>query len=413
MKYLANLIVVLTICTTAFVSPSKADPSPVTSAAQDLDKLPLLAPEHGYFVESPLPFRIQGVFFGLTQISGDGEVLLGWVGDGFETWSARAGIRPVAAFPKGYGPDLKSLNRDGSVATGIFVQNLQGSIRITDYGLFRWPLSGHPELLSPHFLPPDSDDGLVGEVDISSDGNKIWFFCKNASATGQCPIAAASPKVWVAEIWSREKGFTLANADLPSRFNYATPLGNGTTSLAGVIGTDDFGLVGADGRFTALAGFPMDFDPQSDKFITNRPVTVIALERSTGSPRWWLWNAQGAPLPMPMAPVPCPHFPVRIGEIDDSGAIFASAFCPALAGESEDIGLRISSTGMQTLGDWLRSRGVPNDLPASAGVMLVSDDGRTVYGQTASPPAIGGTASAASPRLGCPNTVCQFLAHVP
>lgn len=307
---------------------------------------------------------------------------------------------------------MKSLNRNGTVAAGIFAP--YPIVKINDYGLFRWPLAGQPELLSPHLNPA----GLQGPVEISSDGNKIWFFCNSTYGTGYCPVTVPKPKPWVAEIWSQNRGFTLANADLSGRFNYVTPLGNGDTSIAGVIGTSDFGLVGPNGQFTPLSGFPSDLDPKNYVFIANSAVTLIALVRSAASnifPKRMLWNALGVSLLVPKAPAPCPHFPVNISAIDDSGAIFASAFCPALAGESvdSDIDLRISSTGPQTLGDWLRSRGVANDLPASASVTLVSDNGRTVYGQTADLFGIGGAATTTSPHANCHDTVCQFLANVP
>ncbi len=229
--------------------------------------LPVNSPERGYFVESSLPFSIHAVQFEPEQISGDGEVLLGCcctdpaatsrTGDRLETWNARAAFRPSTAFPTGYSPLVKSLNRNGTVAAGIFAP--YPIVKINDYGLFRWPLAGQPELLSPHLNPA----GLQGPVEISSDGNKIWFFCNSTYGTGYCPVTVPKPKPWVAEIWSQNRGFTLANADLSGRFNYVTPLGNGDTSIAGVIGTSDFGLVGPNGQFTPLSGFPSDLDPKN------------------------------------------------------------------------------------------------------------------------------------------------------
>lgn len=111
--------------------------------------------QQGYFIETPWPFRIQGVRFSPSLISGNGEVLLGSIRDGMVTWSAKAGFQPVAAFPPGYDLVVRNLSRDGSVATGVFIQNPPGSFRVTDFGIFRWPLDHRAELLSPHFLQSD------------------------------------------------------------------------------------------------------------------------------------------------------------------------------------------------------------------------------------------------------------------
>lgn len=378
--------------------------------------------QQGYFIETPWPFRIQGVRFSPSLISGNGEVLLGSIRDGMVTWSAKAGFQPVAAFPPGYDLVVRNLSRDGSVATGVFIQNPPGSFRVTDFGIFRWPLDHRAELLSPHFLQSDSGEGmhLDGQIKISGDGNKVWLFCNNDIGTKYCPITSAKPEHWVAEVWSRQTGFTLANTGLPSRFTYVTPLGDGTVSLAGVLGTSDFGLIRAGGKFTPLAGFPADFDPQNDSLITNSAVTVIYLRHVSPSNDWfgntrheWLWNAQGKSLPMPIAPSPCPNLPIQINAIDDQGVIFADAICSGPTGYSPTIGLRISSAGTQTLGDWLRSRGVANDLPASAEAGPISADGRTIFGQTAPMIAVGARATASSAHTGCQDTACLFLAHVP
>lgn len=429
MRYLTKFFFVLTMYTAASASQALAASVSIPCSAPEpshgLSSIPVADHERGYFFESLLPFSIQGVQFYPEQISGNGEALLGCccVGsvaadpteDRLETWSHGAVFGPTAATPAGYSLNVKSLNRDGTIAAGIFTPYPTG--QANNYGLFRWPLNGQSELLSPYLLPPAAGAGLLGPVEISSDGDKIWFFCDNTYKTGYCPVTSAQPEAWVAEIWTRERSFTLANADLPNRFTYVTPLGNGTTLLAGVLGTSDFGLVGADRRFRPLVGFPTDFDPKNDMFITNRAATIIALERSPAfsAPLEGLWSAQGVALPVPVAPAPCPQFHVRIGAIDDSGSIFATAFCPALAGESVggDIGLRISSAGPQTLGDWLRSHGVINDLPASAFATLVSDNGRTVYGQTADLIAIGGATAAGNKFTNCHDAVCQFVAHVP
>lgn len=120
--------------------------------------------------------------------------------------------------------------------------------------------------------------------------------------------------------------------------------------------------------------------------IVNRNASVIAYASSKVIERR---NSQGRLLPLLRLIAGCVGFTATA--IDDNGAVFGSAYCPSYGAKYvEGIGLRIASSGAQTIGDWLRSAGLPNNLSLNTQKGLVSYDGKTVIGSTNTEPATGG-----------------------
>jgi hypothetical protein len=186
---------------------------------------------------------------------------------------------------------------------------------------------------------------------------------------------------------SEPGGYENLGTKFNGRFDYIMMSGDFKTYIVGMLNSTRFGRLDLSGNYIPFKNFPADFDPATDKLVTNRTATLVA-EESQNDSRPLVWDTRGRLLP-PLKLLPgCIGF--TITNIDDSGAIFGSSFCPALTAPSaESVGLRITAKTTQTIGQWLNNAGVRNNLIPNTQVEMVSDNGKTVYGETKIEPVTG------------------------
>lgn len=310
-------------------------------------------------------------------MSGNGRVILGVTHMGLSFWTDFGGISAISNEPSGLHVFPKSLSYNGHELAGIFTK---GQVHLTDYGLFRWSYQNGFEVLKPS-LTPTPIINIEGPINVSNDGDRIAFFCSyGLKAKASC--ASSSPDdmaPWIQIIWTKGKGMVVTRNDLDNRFDYAELSGDFNSYLVGNLKIHKFGRIDDEGRYASLQNFPSNFDPSSDRLIMNRNASLIA-EQSSSGPMPLLWRRDGKMIDEIKMLPGCEGFFVT--DIDDSGGVFGLSFCPALsAPDDEPITLRWSSSGMQTIGNWLSSNGVPNNLGPNVVVKLVSDNGKTVYGE--------------------------------
>jgi hypothetical protein len=379
-------------------------------------------PNQTYFYEHDGTLSFDGAIFHPELISGDGRVLYGETGSGWTEWTKADGLRQVVTWPPHPELDPKAVNYDGTSISGIFVNGRDG-IKIDDYGLFRWTASGGVELLKPHFLVGGLTNGLDGTTfRVSDDGKEFWFYCDQANGrSAECPFSpVASPNPEIPKLWRQGQGFEPLEAKFAG-YDAIVPSRDGTHFFAVRHGNHRPGWLDQPGHFTQLQGIPADFNFDGS-IVMNAAGTFVAMHVQPGADgmpvgRTAVWDRQGRLLPPMKQLAGCPRSSYNVIDIDDSGVIFAKAFCLSISGNSTFTGLRITAQRAQTIGEWLRSEGIPNDLGPGALPELISDNGKTIYGITSNEPV-----SEDGPRSGdvrrsdginCTRTPCVFLAHVP
>jgi hypothetical protein len=178
--------------------------------------------------------------------------------------------------------------------------------------------------------------------------------------------------------WSPNNGFQSLDFLLHTKFDYIKAAGNLEVYVVGVLGTSNFGLLSKGGKFVLFQKFPSDFDPRTDHILLSRAAQVVAIYNPDKS-EMFVWNRAGKLMPPLKTPPGCIGF--SVSNIDSQGTFFGTSDCPNLSVTGQ-VGLRVTSTQAQTIHEWLESEGVLNNLGPNAFVDSVSENGKTVLGET-------------------------------
>jgi hypothetical protein len=288
-------------------------------------------------------------------------------------------------------------------------------------GIFRWSEKQGLQILSSG---PSPNTGSLSPLEISNDGQSIVFDCPNGnSPIPTCQGTASFPVDWpsIARIWTPTKGFQILGANVAQKFDYITTVGDFRSYIIGRTGVGKnlatMGRLDSTGRYTPFKNIPFGFDPKVGAVLSNNADFAAAPYEGFGHDSLLLWDKEGRLISPLKFPGECGPF-IFPTAIDDSGAFFGADFaCPYPMGVP---GLRITSAGPETIGEWLRKAGLPNQLPPDTIVWSVSDDGKTIYGEV-HPPHVAVSGLNPLPRIifvDDPSEIDEtqsynFVAHVP
>jgi hypothetical protein len=344
--------------------------------------------DSAYFVK----FSYNPAFLPLL-VSGDGQVIIGEGprGTSLAAWTKTGGVKIIAPAPPGYTLLPKAVDEDGNVIVGVMQP--RNAMPMTDRGaMFRWSARSGLQLLTAN--TPGMDG--VWQMDVSNDGQSVEFFCPDQSAIPTCPGSGSAPANWpaTAREWTQGKGIQILGDNIAQHFDFIMTTGDFDSYVISVTGpvvtnwsnqtqTAPFslGIVDRTGRYIPFKNVPKlvvnfggangttikPMDRMADVTM-NRAMTLIAVGG--------VWDNLGAKVHLPKTSSKCNGFsPMKITNTEE---FFGAASCPPMSGFPE---LHLSAAGSQTIGDWLRQHGVPNDLgDSNTAVISISDDGKTILG---------------------------------
>jgi hypothetical protein len=357
-------------------------------------------------------------------LSGDGETLL--INGG--VWTKSRGYLALSGVPEGYGISPKTVSYHGTAVAGQFTKYVPYR-GLVDYGIFRWTASTGVQFLEPHLLfgarGSASSAGVEPPMRISDDGTKISFFCDDIGTFGEFDCDSGpvpDPSDSAEKIWT-SSGIEDTGRLFRNKYSYVRVADDFEHFVVGTSSPSALGVMDKNGNYTGFQNFEGSLDRWVDRnydngIVMNGTASIVAEWRTNALPVNVIWDARGTPRSTLKLPKACLGY--RIVAIDDNGAVFVNAYCPTMQEPfASSVGFRVTTHGAQTIRGWLSGNGLSNSLPLGITIQLVSDNGKTLYGQIPGPPGIstgGLTAEIRPASFWVPSGLqpgAAFVAHVP
>jgi len=337
-------------------------------------------------------------------LSGDGRVLVGNSGTiGPWKWTKEAGIKSIDGLPSGYSATAEAVDFDGSVIVGQILKS-DGSRALYWLSGDAWPQQLPQLPQNEQAYPP---------FDVSNDGTSISFLrYENKITTMACGISNSSLKSLRAlqVIWSETSGYKDASPLIRNQCEYVRMMRDFKNYLLGTSEPFNFGRLESNGKYVPFQEPQNGVDPISDTLITNVSGTWVLDQQSAYPQQLVIWNPDGR-ISVRNETLPgCKSFdPVAV---DEDGNMFGNIWCSY--SPDGPVGVRVSASAVETISDWLTSQGLSNKLGLSTHVRFISQDGRTILGDTGFSPIVsGGSSILSATQNPSKESGVFFVAHLP
>lgn len=302
-------------------------------------------------------------------LSGDGKVVLGlsFPSNGLWKWTAPHGLSKLSSAPMRQQLFAAAANYDGSTVVG---RVLSSSLYFSN--LFLW--NNKMGLVISNLT--ESHHPISPIIGVKSDGSRASFIC--------------SPDAKCSKIVQKKQGSTMLFVTRSG--DVVSPEAH-TDELEGVFSTgvfasflakraskrgDNSGYLSIDskGQKVILKESSTGIDVMDSRVVSNTDMSLIAIQNSAGSVR--IWDSKGNVVDIDL-PGNCQQF--SVSTIDNTGAIFGSAYCLYNA-KMQILGFRFFSGKLMLVATWLAELGVRPTLPQNTVIFSASDDGKTLLGVT-------------------------------
>jgi hypothetical protein len=324
-----------------------------------------------YFIKIP---QILDSNLSPKDLSGDGRVLVGNSQSiGPWRWTRAAGLERVPESTSIQGAYVDTTDIDGSTTFGHFLDGFR------NFEFFKWT-NARVNIL-PAFPPSDR---IAQPIEANEDGTALSFFCYiRGPQLTPCQDKDVNTAIFFSpeKTWTSDKGYQNVLSKIGYRVDYVIPTNTFGLLLVGRYYPRALGSIDYTGNYVAFQNPPKGFLPSVDIFTTNRKGTIIVEQQYADPQNAVIWNNLGEIVRLMHLVPRCKSF--HLEALDDFGNMYGETICSPQNGGEE--GLRITALNTETISEWLNKAGVSTGLAADTEVRFVSDDGKTIFGDTLRP----------------------------